>query len=145
MLVRGLLVLATLGCSRPPQPIDIMRQPPVCDVPTPILASPVARFPANVRSDSRYATLIGFVADSLGRVVGQGQLLLDPKPGQILPPQYAITDSTGAFVLSGVAEGEHELLFRAIGYISERRRVSVRNGDILTMPVRLRFYRCLGY
>jgi hypothetical protein len=144
-LARAVLVLVGIGCSRTPQPIDIMRQPPICDLPAPVLSTPVARFPTDVRSDPDYATLIGFVADSLGRVLGQGQVLLDPQPGQILPRQFAITDSTGAYVLTQIAEGEHQILVRAIGYVAERRTVRVQNGDVLAVPVRLRFYRCQGY
>jgi hypothetical protein len=144
-LVRAVLVLVGLSCSRPPQLIDIMRQPPICDLPAPVLSTPVAQFPSDVRSDPEYATLIGFVADSVGRVLGQGQVLLDPQPGQILPRQFAITDSAGAYVLRQIVEGEHRVLFRAIGYVAEHRTIHVQKGDVLAVPMRLRFYRCHGY
>ena len=73
---RALVLLAASGCSHVPQMVDVMRQPPVCDLPAPTLSTPVARFPTSIQSDPDYATLIGFVADSMGRVLGQGQLLL---------------------------------------------------------------------
>ncbi len=140
------LVCAT-GCAARSQSLDVMTMPPVCNLPTPVLATPVARLPAVVAPDSGFGAIVGYVADSSGRALPGAQVLLDPPSsgGDPTAGLVALLDSSGAFALRAVSAGRHRLEFRAFPYVRVRDTVRVRPGSVDTLRVHLRFYKCVGY
>jgi hypothetical protein len=146
--LRILVVLMLAGCAAHRQvETNVMYMPPVCNIPTPVLTTPLAREPDSVAVDPNDGTLAGYVADRAGRALPGAQVLLDGTTD--LAPAgraaFAVADSAGAFTLFHVPPGRHRLLVRSLTYVAERKTITVREGRLLKLRFRLRFYNCTGY
>lgn len=70
-----------------------------------------------------------------GKITGQGYKI--PAASVHLQSQYAVADSNGIYKITGVREGAFTITVSSIGYEKFTRKVSVREGQSLTVNINL--------
>ena len=139
------VALMTLGACRPPQPVDIMTMPAVCDTIPPMVGR-TARMPLVAAERSRGA-IVGVVTESItGLAVPQADVrLLDPATRNAVAGPV-VTDSRGGFALASLpVHGPYRLVVRSIGHDASEREVRILLGVVDTETVAMRYRVCSGY
>lgn len=83
--------------------------------------------------------VLGRVTDGVGNPIPGAQITLVPDGGA--PPLRAVAGLTGGFEFAGVAAGTYTLRAERPGFPVFERRITVREGEIVSQVLRLRSAR----